>query len=59
MNLDTEYALQRYTSMGARELCAGNKSGYKQPTKKELLSRNSFPSVNENKILNNLFNPAK
>lgn len=56
MNLDTEYALQRYTSMGARELCAGNKSGYKQPTTKELLNRNSFPSVNENRHLDKLFN---
>lgn len=56
MNLDTEYALQRYTSMGARELCAGNKSGYKQPTRHELLGRNSFPSVNENKHLDKLFN---
>lgn len=59
MNLDTEYALQRYTSMGARELCAGNKSGYKQPTTKELLSRNSFPSVNENRHLDKILNDKK
>lgn len=59
MNLDTEYALQRYTSMGSRDLCAGNKSGYKQPTNKEFLSRNSFHSVNENRHLDKLFNKLK
>lgn len=59
MNLDTEYALQRYTSMGSRELCAGNKSGYKQPTRNELLSRNSFPSVNENRHLDKLIKDEK
>lgn len=59
MNLDTEYALQRYSSMGARELCAGNKSGYKEPKKQELLKRNSFPSVNENRHLNKLYPSSK
>lgn len=59
MNLDTEYALQKYSSIGARELCAGNKSGYKQPTRKELLNRNSFPIVNENRHLDKILNDKK
>ena len=59
MNLDTEHALQRYTSMGARELCAGNKSSHNKLTREELIGLNSFPSVNENKHLDKLFGKYK